>query len=85
MILSQFPGAERVEIKLPTKLAACNPSIAWDGDKIRAVVRTSNYRLLPSGSIWINNYIVQIIKLIQYRINSVPKEGVITKHKKHTK
>lgn len=53
MILSRFPGAERVTIGLPSKMAACNPSIAWDGDRIRAVVRTVNYRLLPSGSIWI--------------------------------
>ena len=78
MILSQFPGAERVEIKLPTKLAACNPSIAWDGDKIRAVVRTLNYRLLPSGSIWIKgsapdtvNWLVEMDSASLAQLNSV--------------
>lgn len=53
MRLAEHPAAERVEIKLPSNMAACNPSIAMDGDRIRAVVRTVNYRLLPTGSIWI--------------------------------
>lgn len=53
MRLAEHPAAERVEIKLPSNMAACNPSIVLDGDRIRAVVRTVNYRLLPTGSIWI--------------------------------
>ena len=53
MRLAEHPAAERVEIKLGSRMAACNPSIAMDGERIRAVVRTVNYRLLPTGSIWI--------------------------------
>lgn len=53
MRLAEHPAAERVEIKLGSRMAACNPSIAMDGDRVRAVVRTVNYRLLPTGSIWI--------------------------------
>ena len=53
MRLAEHPAAERVEIKLGSRMAACNPSIAMDGDRVRVVVRTVNYRLLPTGSIWI--------------------------------
>lgn len=53
MRLADHPQAERVEIKLGSRMAACNPSIVMDGDRVRAVVRTVNYRLLPTGSIWI--------------------------------
>jgi hypothetical protein len=51
--LISHPQAERIRIKLPSLMAACNPSVALDGDRIRAVVRTVNYRLLLTGSIWI--------------------------------
>lgn len=53
MRLADHPAAERVEIKLGSRMAVCNPSIVMDGERIRAVVRTVNYRLLPTGSIWI--------------------------------
>lgn len=51
--LAEWPGAERVQIQLPTRYWPCNPSLVVEGGRIVAVVRTVNYELRENASITI--------------------------------
>lgn len=51
--LAEWPGAERVQIQLPTHYRPCNPAVVVEGDRLTAVVRTVNYELRENASITI--------------------------------